>query len=301
MESDEHVTWYVRRGSAVQGPYAPHQISRYLLLGRIRQTDRVSMDGELWQGIAEIPDLIPEEMKDLESEAGRARFLAAHLRADERGGDRRGPELPVAMPGWQGRKERRHGQVVDEADYVRQQATRYIGLRGRGDLHPVLVSGAAVIVLVTAGLLFTVMFDNGRASLTGSQCELQPRESVNWAYCVKDKLSLREADLRGAVLRYASLREADLTLAKLDNADLSFSKISKADLSRANLRAARLVGATLDNARLVRSDLAGADLSQANLRGADLRGSDLQGARLDGAIWTNGKLCRDGSVGRCLQ
>ena len=80
--NDEHASWYVRRGSAVQGPYASRQIARYLLLGRIRQTDRVSVDGELWQGLAEVPHLIPDEMKDLESEEGRARFLAAHLRAD---------------------------------------------------------------------------------------------------------------------------------------------------------------------------------------------------------------------------
>jgi hypothetical protein len=290
----------VRRGSAVQGPYASRQIARYLLLGRIRQTDRVSVDGELWQGLSEVPHLIPDEMKDLESEEGRARFLAAHLRADERGGDK--AEVEVEMPGWRGHKERRHGSVVDEFDYVRQLATRYVDLRNHsGDLHPVLISGAAVIVLVTAGLLFTVLYDSGRASLTGSQCGVQPRAYVNWAYCVKDKLSLRKADLRGAILRYVSMREADLSSAQLGSADMSYSRFSNANLSQADPRSASMIGAALDNATLVRSDLAGADLSQADLSGADLRGSDLQGAKLDGAVWTNGRVCLDGSVGRCLQ
>ena len=300
--NDQHMNWYVRRGSAVQGPYASRQIARYLLLGRIRQTDRVSVDGELWQGLSEIPHLIPDEMKDLESEEGRARFLAAHLRADERGGEKAMSEAEVEMPGWRGHKERRHGSVVDEFDYVRQLAARYVDLRKRsGDLHPVLISGAAVIVLVTAGLLFTVLYDSGRSSLTGSQCGVQPRAHVNWAYCVKDKLSLHKADLRGAILRYVSMREADLSSAQLGRADMSYSKFSNANLSQADLRAASMVGAALDNATLVRSDLAGADLSQANLSGADLRGSDLQGAILDGAVWTNGRICRDGSVGHCLQ
>jgi len=301
--NEEQVSWYVRRGSAVQGPYAPRQIERYLLLGRIRQTDRVSVDGEMWQGLSEVPDLIPEEMKDLESEEGRARFLAAHRRADERGGDSRASvEVEVEMPGWRGHKERRHGSVVDEFDYVRQFATRYVGLRNSsGDLHPVLISGAAVIVLVTAGLLLTVLYDSGRAALSGSECSTRPHAEINWTYCVKDKLSLRRADLRGAILRYASMREADLSSAQLGNADLSYGKFSNANLSGASLRSASMSGTELDNANLVRSDLAGADLSQANLSGADLRGSDLQGAKLDGAVWTNGRICLDGSVGRCLQ
>lgn len=300
--NDEHVNWYVRRGSAVQGPYASRQIARYLLLGRIRQTDRVSVDGELWQGLADVPHLIPEEMKDLESEEGRARFFAAHLRADERGGERSGSEVEVTMPGWVGHKERRHGSVVDEYDYVRQLATRYVDLRSRGsDLHPVLVSGAAIILLVTAGLLVSVLYDSGRARLTGSQCEAQPHAKVNWSYCVKDQLSLRQADLRGAILRFASMQETDLSFARLGGADLSYSKFSGANLDQASLPSAKLIGAALDNASLVSSDLAGADLNQANLIGADLRGADLRDARLDGAVWVNGRVCGNGSIGRCRQ
>ena len=77
-------------------------------------------------------------------------------------------------------------------------------------------------------------------------CSTRPRANVNWTYCVKDKLSLRRADLRGAILRYASMREADLSSAQLGNADLSYGKFSNANLSGASLRLASMSGAELD-------------------------------------------------------
>jgi len=40
--------WYTRRGSEVKGPFPIGQIRRYVLLGRIRETDEVSTDGETW-------------------------------------------------------------------------------------------------------------------------------------------------------------------------------------------------------------------------------------------------------------
>jgi uncharacterized protein YjbI with pentapeptide repeats len=59
----------------------------------------------------------------------------------------------------------------------------------------------------------------------------------------------------------------------------------------------------------VGADLTGADLRRARLDAADLRGASLVGARieatvftnaiLDGARWIDGRLCAQGSVGRC--
>jgi len=102
-ESDRQ--WYVRRGSAVQGPYSLSQIQRYLLLGRIRLTDRVSEDGETWTRITQRPDMIPSEMSDLGTEEGLARYEAARLALDERepqedarllvGGERSADPIPT--------------------------------------------------------------------------------------------------------------------------------------------------------------------------------------------------------------
>lgn len=76
--------WYVRRGSAVQGPYSPAQLRRQLILGRVRLTDRVSEDGQRWHRVTQRPALIPEEMHDLGSEEGLARYEAARQALEER-------------------------------------------------------------------------------------------------------------------------------------------------------------------------------------------------------------------------
>jgi len=108
MSESDH-QWYVRRGSAVQGPYSLSQLRRYLLLGRVRLTDRVSDDGEHWLRITQRPDLIPPEMSDLGTEEGLARYEAARRALDERepeedarllvGGERSADPIPTVDRG----------------------------------------------------------------------------------------------------------------------------------------------------------------------------------------------------------
>jgi hypothetical protein len=76
--------WYVQKGARVQGPYSTTEVGRYLLLGRVRNTDRVSRDGELWEPVTQVPELIPEELLDLDNEQGWQRFLLARQRQDDR-------------------------------------------------------------------------------------------------------------------------------------------------------------------------------------------------------------------------
>lgn len=83
MVSDESV-WYVQKGSRVQGPYSAHEVGRYLLLGRVRNTDRVSRDGELWEPVTQVPELIPEELLDLDTDVGFQRFVDVRSRQDQR-------------------------------------------------------------------------------------------------------------------------------------------------------------------------------------------------------------------------
>lgn len=83
MVTDEQ-QWYVQKGSRVQGPYSTHEVGRYLLLGRVRNTDRVSRDGELWEPVTQVPELIPEELLDLDTDVGFQRFVDARSREDQR-------------------------------------------------------------------------------------------------------------------------------------------------------------------------------------------------------------------------
>ncbi len=83
MVTDES-QWYVQKGSRVQGPFSANEVGRFLLLGRVRNTDRVSRDGELWEPVTQVPELIPEELLDLDTDQGWQRFLHARTRTDER-------------------------------------------------------------------------------------------------------------------------------------------------------------------------------------------------------------------------
>ncbi len=83
MVTDEQ-QWYVQKGARVQGPYSTDEVGRYLLLGRVRNTDRVSRDGELWEPVTQVPELIPEELLDLGSDQGWQRFVDARRREDPR-------------------------------------------------------------------------------------------------------------------------------------------------------------------------------------------------------------------------
>jgi len=82
----EDQQWYVQKGARVQGPYSATEVGRFLLLGRVRNTDRVSRDGELWEPVTQVPELIPEELLDLDNEHGWRRFISARSAMDERHG-----------------------------------------------------------------------------------------------------------------------------------------------------------------------------------------------------------------------
>jgi len=76
--------WYVQKGSRVLGPFSSTEIGRFLLLGRVRNSDRVSRDGELWEPVTQVPELVPEELLDLDNGIGWARFLDERAASDER-------------------------------------------------------------------------------------------------------------------------------------------------------------------------------------------------------------------------
>lgn len=86
MVTDES-QWYVQKGSRVQGPFSTNEVGRFLLLGRVRNTDRVSRDGELWEPVTQVPELIPEELLNLQSDEGWNRFLQVREDQDERRSD----------------------------------------------------------------------------------------------------------------------------------------------------------------------------------------------------------------------
>jgi len=71
-------------GCSSSGTVHSDRIGRFLLLGRVRNSDRVSRDGELWEPVTQVPELIPEELLDLDNENGWRRYLDARGSLDER-------------------------------------------------------------------------------------------------------------------------------------------------------------------------------------------------------------------------
>lgn len=146
MVTDES-QWYVQKGSRVQGPFSTNEVGRFLLLGRVRNTDRVSRDGELWEPVTQVPELIPEELLNLQSDDGWNRFLKVRDGQDER----RSEQVVV--------KERRH-----VPDTVPQQ------LRDEWQTAPVPMSQSVLpwsLLGITLAALCVVLYLNASTGIAG--------------------------------------------------------------------------------------------------------------------------------------
>ncbi len=290
--------WYTRRDGRVRGPFPESLLRRYVLLGRVGEADEVSRDRQSWAPLESHPELIPELVTAArDDEEARARLMAARLREDERdvsdrraggaagpgGAERRGGERRGREPDWMLRYRRLRARTRAEGSPQRARWGVVLG-----------------ILVLVGGLLWYAALRGPTPGRPGApDCSAPPRPGIDWSYCTLEGLRLAGADLRRANLRSADLRGADLSGARLAGADLSYAGLGTADLARADLAHARLVGTGLGGADLRGADLAGSNLSYANLRGARLAGARLAGANLDQAIWTDGRVCAEGSVGGC--
>lgn len=276
-QQPENREWYVRRSATVQGPFAADRIRRYLLLGRLRLGDRVSTDGTSWEPVTQRPELIPEEMRDLGSEAGRARFEEARRAVDERAVERE----PVAASG-------ADASLVDGEAPAAVSSRR----RRRPALAVLAFGGLAALAVALVAVGYYRDFDREQGVGT-ADCD-SPDSRV-WNGCVMDGLVrppgtvLAELEAVNASLRNAHLEAVDLSGARLDHVDLSGASLAGADLRSAVLR-----GAILREA-----DLRRADLRHSDLRGAELGDARLDRALLGNALWIDGRGCAADSVGAC--
>ncbi len=295
------VLWYTRRDGVVRGPYPDRQISRYILLGRIRDNDELKSDDDgQWAPVSDYPHLIPEVMKLPPCEESHQLLLMARMREDEREpGDRRerNPDVPQAV------KERRSGQErrqSESGEALRHRELKYQvahSAHRNGNLYryPLIFTVAVLIGFAVSFLLKNIQPDE-----VPPDCSSLPRPGVNWSNCNLSGAKLEGANLVGAQLsntrlELAHLSKTNLSGARLDYARLDFANLAGADLSATNFFGATLRGVNLRGARLVKSNLA-----YANLSGADIEGADLGEAVLDNAIWVNERTCLPGSRGRCL-
>ncbi|MEA2079832.1 MAG: pentapeptide repeat-containing protein [Pseudomonadota bacterium] len=293
------VLWYTRREGMVRGPYPKKQISRYVLLGRIRTTDQVRPDGGDWQELSACPELIPEVVKLPPSAENKQKLLMARLREDERQpGDRR--ERAAKVP--QELREQRSGperRQPESAEALRHRGLRHQvshQVRGSGKLYryPLVAT-----VLVMLGFLLSYLLKQVETESVSPDCAATPQPGVKWDNCNLVGLVANRVNLLGASINNARLDNAQLSGANLDGVNLEYTSLNLSNLQQADLSHARLVGVTLRGSDLRDSKLVMADLSYANLSDANIEGADFSGAILDNTIWIDQKLCVPGSIGVC--
>jgi hypothetical protein len=217
--------WFVRREGVVRGPYASTQVRRLLLSDALSLADMVSDDGQHWQPLASVPEVVPHQLRcgpqaleqELLQEAGAWRRQA---RIGLLGVATLIAAILLLTLFLQGPDEAVVDCAAVPAPGVDWRDCRFAAFAAPGaELQGVILSNA---VLPGARLQGTVL-----------------REG-----------DLRFADLQGADLNYADLRSATLKGADLRGADLTYADLRGADLSFADLRQARLGGARLEGALL---------------------------------------------------
>jgi uncharacterized protein YjbI with pentapeptide repeats len=321
--------WYTRRGNEVRGPFPAPQISRFILLGRIKESDELSSNQHDWQKVSDVPVLMPEELKsDLDDPANRERLLIARMREDERSSRQRrsegnsdsdsesNSESPAVERRQRDDNDRRKNE--DEQLIRHREIKTAIAESAKQNKEHHFIRGVFATLLV-AGLVGGAWYYQPWQKQDSADCNAPAQPWVNWSNCSMEGVRLVNTDLRGARMRNAKLAGSDFRGSQLGGADLAYTNMVGANLSEAQLSQASLVGANFRNADLSATNLNGANLAyaifqDANLTGADLTGADLSNADLKGAtitfakiadakldktIWVDGKVCAVGSVGNC--
>ena len=112
--------WFSRREGVVRGPFSADEITRYLLLGRIRLADELSHDKTVWTPVNDFSGMLPPEVTKLESWDDYQKLVEARFQVDERKAERRSQHCPNRETG---HSERRHGKDRrrnDDATLVQQ-------------------------------------------------------------------------------------------------------------------------------------------------------------------------------------
>lgn len=104
----------------------------------------------------------------------------------------------------------------------------------------------------------------------------------------------------GRAARGAASNAPSYVNGEIDGVNFSQLNLTGVSFTNASAVGAIFVGTNLTNANFVNADLERANFRGADLRGANITNASLEGAQLSGARWVDGRVCREGSVARCL-
>ena len=278
------VLWYVLRDSEICGPYRWEIIVRDAGLGRIHASDHLSRDRDNWMTPADLWPRLPTP----QALVGSA--------MDERRAQRRDTSNAVLVE-----QRQRPDRRATEDPHILERRLRservWAGL-GRSSRLAVRIPLLVVGLALSASLALAARQSPITLAIA-PDCRAPAARKVNWDFCAKPKQQLARANLTGMTARNAQLHGADLTNTNLRGTDFAYADLSATDFTLADGRHMRLVGASLRNAVFNHARLSGADLRYADLSGASLAGTDLTATRLGNAIWIDGRVCAQDSIGAC--
>ncbi|MBW9263356.1 MAG: pentapeptide repeat-containing protein [Candidatus Thiodiazotropha sp. (ex. Lucinisca nassula)] len=163
------------------------------------------------------------------------------------------------------------------------------------------------LAIFTITLFFTIQVmawtDNiTEAAYVNSICKLEPEAQCSWAILIDTKAP--GVDMHESSLASARLDRSNFERANFSRSIFQLANLKDTNLMLSNLEYAHMHGVNLRNANLMLANLTGASLFDADLSGADLRGANLQRTiliktKFDNAIWTDGRICAEGSIGQC--
>jgi hypothetical protein len=213
------LSWYVRRGANVRGPFSSAKVRHYVLEGRLQLEDEVSRDRSEWRRLGAVQEVVPPTLRDdgapaqERQEQDRRREKLRALRAMVVVMVVVAGLVAVVLLGSQGVDEPLRDCAAPAAPSVVWEGCRLSG----ADLSGATLTGARLANTLLSGALL------GEADLSGADLRYADLSGSDLSY----------ANLRGASLMGANLRQADLTNADFRNADLSFADFSQASIGGA--------------------------------------------------------------------
>ena len=290
--------WYIRRAEKIAGPFPSGTLRRFILIGRITPSDQVSLDKKNWQGVMEVPEVVPPEIRKAAKEGHLEDVLPTNLGEDERTGleRRRRRDEKEFQNQRMAQRRKLEPELVQRHRNAKSELRRQAKMSRRTPYLGVIASTLLVLALIGVGL-----YIGTPDAIPDPDCSAKAGPGVNWRNCRLDSVNYESANLEGAILNSTILRTARLSRSIFNLADMQYADLSGSDLSYAELSSARMKGINLQNADLTYADLTNSDLTYANLKNSKLGGAKIDGARLEKAIWIDGTVCGPGSVGKCVR
>jgi len=310
---------YTRRGDTIRGPFPSKQITRHVLLGRLKITDKVSIDQINWKPISEFPEIIPTEVSvNSDDPQARERLKLARYREDERlSDDRRADKRSSDAGDKRSSSNRRKTEPMDVQ--LHREVKTEVFKEGKKS-ESFIVLGVSIFFL--AGLVAAGYFVKSKPVEVKfvRLCNTIPKPGVDWQNCKMEgsvfnkanlkKSRLRNVNLTGSSIKSTNLSDSDLSygnfslvnfkFSNFNNSNLLGSVFRKANLSHTTMLNSNLSFSILQDADLSYADLKNAILTNADLSGATITGIKLNGANLENAIWVDQHVCQKGSIGKCV-